>query len=40
MSWGLEAVYKMEIIDENKAVYSYSGDDFSFPYDREKSVIH
>ncbi len=35
MSRGLEAVYKLLSIDNNKAVYAYSGDNFSFPYDKE-----
>ncbi len=40
MSRGLEAVYKLQKIDDRKAIYAYSGDDFSFPYDRDKSLAY
>lgn len=35
MSRGLEAVYKLLTIEDGKDIYAYSGDDFSFPYDKE-----
>ena len=35
MSRGLEAVYKLLIIDDSKAIYAYSGENFNFPYDKE-----
>ena len=35
MSSGLEAVYKLLTIEDGKAIYAYSGDNFSFPYDKE-----
>ncbi|MGL5153156.1 MAG: hypothetical protein ACRC7N_21555 [Clostridium sp.] len=35
MSRGLEAVYKLLAIENDKAIYGYSGDNFSLPYDKE-----
>lgn len=35
MSRGLEAVYKLLNIENGKAIYAYSGDNYNFPYDKE-----
>ncbi|MDF2903571.1 MAG: hypothetical protein K0S25_1209 [Bacillus sp. (in: firmicutes)] len=35
MSRGLEAVYKLLTIENGNAIYAYSGDNFSAPYDKE-----
>ena len=35
MSRGLEAVYKLLTIEKGKAIYAYSGDNFSFQYDEQ-----
>ncbi len=35
MSRGLEAVYKLLSIEDGKAIYAYSGENFNFPYDKE-----
>lgn len=35
MSRGLEAVYKLVHIENDKVIFAYSGDDFSYPYDKE-----
>lgn len=35
MSRGLEAVYRLLGIENDKAIYAYSGDNFSYPFDKE-----
>jgi hypothetical protein len=35
MSRGLEAVYRLLNIENGKATYAYSGDNFNYPYDKE-----
>jgi hypothetical protein len=35
MSRGLEAVYKLLDIENDKVIYAYSGDNFSYPFDKE-----
>ncbi|EKQ57605.1 MULTISPECIES: hypothetical protein [unclassified Clostridium] len=35
MSRGLEVVYKLLKIENSKAIYAYSGDNFSYPFDKE-----
>lgn len=35
MSRGLEAVYKLLNLESNKVIYTYSGDNFSYPYDKK-----
>lgn len=35
MSRGLEAVYRLLNVENDKAIYAYSGDDFNYPYDKE-----
>lgn len=35
VSRGLEAVYKLLNIENGKAIYAYSGDNFSYPFDKE-----
>lgn len=40
MSRGLEAVYKLLTIEEDKAIYAYSGENFSFPYDKQLARLY
>ena len=40
MSRGLEAVYKLLNIEDGKAIYAYSGENFSFPYDKELARLY
>lgn len=35
MSRGWEAVYRLLAIEDDKAIYAYSGENFSFLYDKE-----
>ncbi len=35
MSRGLGDVYRLLVIEDDKAIYAYSGENFSFPYDKE-----
>ncbi|WP_321992946.1 hypothetical protein [Clostridium butyricum] len=35
MSRGLEAVFRLLVIEDDKAIYAYSGENFSFQYDKE-----
>lgn len=35
MSRGLEAVYRLLGVEDNKAIYAYSGDNFSYPFNKE-----
>ncbi|WP_236897383.1 hypothetical protein [Clostridium beijerinckii] len=35
MSRGLEDLYKLLKIENNKAIYAYSGESFSYPFDKE-----
>lgn len=40
MSRGLEAVYKLLNIENCKAIYAYSGDNFNYPYDKELARLY
>ena len=35
MSMGLEAVYRLLKIENDMVIYAYSGDNFSYPFDKE-----
>lgn len=35
MSRGLEAVYRLLNVENDKAIYAYSGDNFNYSYDKE-----
>lgn len=40
MSRGLEAVYKLLNIENGKAIYAYSGDNFNYSYDKELARLY
>ncbi|MFL0269326.1 hypothetical protein [Candidatus Clostridium radicumherbarum] len=37
MSRGLQAVYKLICMENGKAIYAYSGDNFSYPFDEKQA---